>query len=114
MKLLNMARSPKGFAFLGLLMVYIFVVDTNLHQRQLLIADHEEMVRDLITVDLGGGSCDIGSPTQDGEPIADDATRTILASYPGSGKRFTWTIIKALTNNVSWFDAVHEEGGKCL
>ncbi len=101
-----MLRSPKGFVFLGLVMVYIFLVDTNLQQRQLLLADHEEMSRDLITVDLGGGSCDIRSPTQDGEAVPDDATRTLLASYPGSGKRFTWTIIKALTNNVSWFEVV--------
>lgn len=41
---------------------------------------------------------DIHSPTHPGNAAPDDVKKTLLASYPGSGKRFTWAIIKALTN----------------
>ena len=56
-------------------------------------------MRELITLDKGGGDCDIGSPVEDApNSITANTTTTLVASYPGSGKRFTWTVIKALTN----------------
>jgi len=78
--------------------VYVIMVDINLQQRTHLLQDHKLLFRDLITVDLGDGNCDIGNPTEDGGESSVDAVRSLLVSYPGSGKRFTWTVIKALTN----------------
>jgi len=43
------------------------------------------------------GTCVLDSEA-DGQPAPAGATRTLLASYPGSGERFTWRVIKALTN----------------
>ncbi len=68
--------------------------------RRLLLEEREEKAfRELITIDKGNGTCDIGSPVQDAplHPVSGEI-KTLLASYPGSGKRFTWTVIKALTN----------------
>ena len=65
--------------------------------RQLL--EEKDRLRELITIDKGGGECDIGSPVEDAPNApAPDSTKTLLVSYPGSGKRFLWTIIKAMTN----------------
>lgn len=91
-------KSKKAMSLLALLVAYIMVVDINMQQRSRVLRDHADVFRDLITIDKGGGECDIGDPTEDGNPTPDDATKTLLASYPGSGKRFTWTVIKALTN----------------
>jgi hypothetical protein len=58
------------------------------------------MERELLTtIDPISGACDIGSPTADGNPSPEGSTKTLLTSYPGSGKRFTWTLVKALTNS---------------
>eukprot|EP00554_Chaetoceros_debilis_P006099 CAMPEP_0194079904 /NCGR_PEP_ID=MMETSP0149-20130528/6024_1 /TAXON_ID=122233 /ORGANISM="Chaetoceros debilis, Strain MM31A-1" /LENGTH=531 /DNA_ID=CAMNT_0038761499 /DNA_START=253 /DNA_END=1848 /DNA_ORIENTATION=+ len=91
-------KSKKAMGLLALAVGYIMMVDINMQQRSRVLRDHADVFRDLITIDQGGGECDIGDPTQDGNPTDDDATKTLLVSYPGSGKRFTWTIIKALTN----------------
>ena len=95
----RLMKSKKKFIFLFIAAAaYMSMVNTNLEQRARLLADHEEL-RNLWTEDLGDGDCDIGNPNEDiAKPANDDANKTLLASYPGSGKRFTWTVIKALTN----------------
>lgn len=98
MNMKKVFKSKKAIGLLALSVGYIMMVDINLQQKSRMLRDHEELFRDLITIDKGGGDCDIGSPTEDGYPTPDDATKTLLVSYPGSGKRFTWTVIKALTN----------------
>ena len=106
MKMKRVIKSKKGMVFYAVIAtMYISMVITNLQQRARILQEHQEMMnlsgdemRDLITEDLGGGDCDIGNPTQDAYPAPDNATRTLLTSYPGSGKRFTWTVMKALTN----------------
>ena len=92
-------KSRKALGFLAILIAYVLIVDVNLEQRSILLQDHRELYRGLMTLDMGAGVCDIGSPTEDGNPAGVDTTKTLLVSYPGSGKRFTWTIIKALTNS---------------
>ena len=106
MKMKRVIKSKRGFVFCAVIAtMYMSMVNTNLNRRARMLQEHQEMMilsgeemRDLITEDLGGGDCDIGNPTQDGNPSPDNATRTLLTSYPGSGKRFTWTVMKALTN----------------
>lgn len=63
------------------------------------LVEERENLRELITLNKGGGDCDIGNPVEDApnEPTA-NTTKTLVTSYPGSGKRFTWVVIKALTN----------------
>ena len=109
-KVMRMLKSKKGMTLLvSMTVVCMVVINLNIEENQRLLADHETMVemsgdemRDLYT-DFENfreedGGCDIGNPTQDADPAPENATRTLLTSYPGSGKRFTWTIIKALTN----------------
>lgn len=85
--------------------MHVIILSENLNykahslDRQKIFGASDEEIRDLITEDLGGGDCDIGNPTEDAYPAPENATRTLLTSYPGSGKRFTWTVIKALTNS---------------
>lgn len=107
-KATRVAKSKRGtmiFIWLTIAGLYMNMINTNLERRSRLLADHQKMleaedgVRDLITTWEENGDCNIGNPTEDALPAARDATRTLLASYPGSGKRFTWTIIKALTNS---------------
>jgi hypothetical protein len=103
MKMTRLFKSPKGMALMTIVATYVIMVDINFQQRSRLLSEYNEMVaRDLITEDLGGGDCDIGNPTADGNPAPEGSVKTLLASYPGSGKRFSWTIIKALTNGVSF------------
>ncbi len=77
----------------------INLADLEQRARQLLEEREKLQLRELITIDKGGGACDIGSPVEDAPNFpAADTTRTLVTSYPGSGKRFTWTVVKALTN----------------
>jgi len=98
---LTSIRVPKPRTALGLLflaMGYVMVVNVNNQQQKAdLLADHLSMRRDLMSEALEDGSCSI-TPTEDADPAPADAKHSLLASYPGSGKRFTWTVIKALTN----------------
>ena len=76
---------PKLLVTLIATSVYFLMVDINLQQRARLLLDHQKM-RDLMTLDLGAGKCDIQSPTGDANKRKEGATTTLLASYPGSGK----------------------------
>ena len=95
-KLFKFFGSLKGMALLAMIVGYTMLVDTNLQERRLVIAEHYERARSLIAQDQ---ECNID--IEDGDPAPDDAVKTLLTSYPGSGKRFTWTVIKALTMMVS-------------
>jgi hypothetical protein len=77
---------PKFFITMIVATLYFMMVDTNLQQRARLLADHKALTRELLTLDIGGGECDIQSPTEDANPRKENATTTLLASYPGSGK----------------------------
>jgi len=52
-----------------------------------------------LVVDLDGEFpyCYLSAPKY--TAAADNQTTTLLASYPGSGKRFSWTVIEGLTNH---------------
>lgn len=109
--LLRMVKSKRSiFLYTVVAAIYMMMVSENLNYRSRILLEHEQMIeasgdemRDLITEDLGGGECDIGNPTEDADPAPENATRTLLTSYPGSGKRFTWTIMKALTSKFMYY-----------
>ena len=104
-RLLRMLRSKRNIIICTIFAMHVIILSENLNykahslDRQKIFGASDEEIRDLITEDLGGGDCDIGNPTEDAYPAPENATRTLLTSYPGSGKRFTWTVIKALTNS---------------
>jgi len=78
---------------------YSLQTDQDVERRARQLLERKDKLRELVTIDKGGGACDIGNPTDNATMVADaGSTRTLLASYPGSGKRFLWTIIKAMTN----------------
>lgn len=68
----------------ALFAVYMFV-NTRLERAQEL-QSHRSLERELLTKLNDDGTCDIGSPTHDANPATDGTTKTLLASYPGSGK----------------------------
>ena len=82
-------RSTAAFAVVSM---YLMAVNLSYYRRALLKAEHRQLAKD-----LGGGECDI-EPLADFEEAPADATKTLLTSYPGSGKRFTWQVIRGLTN----------------
>lgn len=64
-----------------------------------------------LTVNLGGGRC-IWEPAKAMDNTVNPLnTTTLLASYPGSGKRLTWRILEALTGKVSGDDWNLSENG---
>ena len=73
--------------------VYLLAVKLNFYRRSLLGSEHRQLAKD-----LGGGDCDI-EPLADFEEAAEGSVKTLLKSYPGSGKRFTWQVIKGMTNH---------------
>lgn len=92
---------PKKFVFcsLAVLVTYVMCTIPLTEKQARLLLEERYRLRELITIDEGDGMCDIGSPVEDApNHPSPNSTRTLLAAYPGSGKRFTWTIIKALTN----------------
>ncbi len=96
------ASRAKKIIFASLVVVVVghcLTSNINLEERAHRLLEEREKLRELITIDKGGGACDIGSPVEDAPNFpAADTTRTLVTSYPGSGKRFTWTVVKALTN----------------
>jgi len=71
----------------ALVAVYMFFVNNSrLEERAQELQSHRSLERELLTKLNGDGTCDIGSPTHDANPAAADTTKTLLASYPGSGK----------------------------
>eukprot|EP00551_Chaetoceros_affinis_P007178 CAMPEP_0203669204 /NCGR_PEP_ID=MMETSP0090-20130426/5640_1 /ASSEMBLY_ACC=CAM_ASM_001088 /TAXON_ID=426623 /ORGANISM="Chaetoceros affinis, Strain CCMP159" /LENGTH=128 /DNA_ID=CAMNT_0050533825 /DNA_START=58 /DNA_END=441 /DNA_ORIENTATION=+ len=91
----------KKFIFTSLILVaaYSAVWQRHLEKRARQLVEEWDRIRELETLDKGGGDCDIGSPFEDApNSPTPNTTTTLVTSYPGSGKRFTWAVIKALTN----------------
>lgn len=86
-------KSKKVTAFITLTTLYVLVVNVNMVQRERLIQEHRSLSYGTSSTD-----CEI-RPLADHITASDDATKTLLASYPGSGKKFTWSVISALTNH---------------
>eukprot|EP00558_Chaetoceros_sp_UNC1202_P002952 CAMPEP_0197233934 /NCGR_PEP_ID=MMETSP1429-20130617/1836_1 /TAXON_ID=49237 /ORGANISM="Chaetoceros sp., Strain UNC1202" /LENGTH=320 /DNA_ID=CAMNT_0042692251 /DNA_START=125 /DNA_END=1087 /DNA_ORIENTATION=+ len=55
-----------------------------------------------LSIDLGDGACVLTGASK--ETVAEGTTKTILASYPGSGKKFTYAVIEGLTDHKSGDD----------
>lgn len=72
--------------------LYVLMVNVNMVQRARALAENRELA-----VGFDDGSCSI-SPAANKIESPVNATHTVLVSYPGSGKKFTWTIIEALTD----------------
>jgi hypothetical protein len=88
-------NNPKVVASILLLSCYIFMVNINISRRTKAIELEKERQ---LSVDLGNGECLLTPPgTID---ASEDATKTLLASYPGSGKRFVYQIIEGLTDHA--------------
>jgi hypothetical protein len=82
-KFFKRRRVVKCFALFA---VYMFFENNiRLEERAQELQSHRSLERELFTKLNDDGTCDIGSPTQDANP-AGDSTKTLLASYPGSGK----------------------------
>jgi hypothetical protein len=70
-------------------------VNVNLIETAFVLKEHRAL-----TKMLENGDCDI-TVVAEKESADAGAKKTLLASYPGSGKRFTWNVISALTNHIT-------------
>jgi len=75
------------------------------------IAVEEETIHRFLTVNLGGGKCKWSAPVAMSNTTNPLNTTTLLASYPGSGKRLTWRLLEALTGKISGDDWDLSENG---
>ena len=95
-------KSKKMMVYCSLVLLVAYATMSNFtmtEQQKRILLERSYRMRELITLDKGGGACDIQSPYDDAPNTPGvNTTRTLLTSYPGSGKRFSWTLIKALTN----------------
>ncbi len=57
----------------------------------------QDKLQRFLTANLGGGKCKWQPPQQMENTTNPLNTTTLLASYPGSGKRLTWRMLEALT-----------------
>lgn len=65
------------------------------------VARDQKRVSRFLSINLGGGAC-LWTPP---EPLEKDLnTTTMIASYPGSGKRLAWHLLEALTGKVTGDD----------
>jgi len=85
-------RNIKTVVAIFAVSMYVMLVNINMYNRHRILSQYRELAKD-----LGGGNCEI-EPLAEFEEAPEGATRTLLASFPGSGKRFTWSVIKAMTN----------------
>jgi len=83
-----MAKLTAGFALASILFL---AVNMNVLETSFLLKEHRAL-----TKLLENGDCDI-SVVAEIESAEEGAVKTLLASYPGSGKRFTWNVISGLT-----------------
>ena len=63
----------------------------------------DENVHRLLTQNLGRGRCKWSAPLKMEATPNPLNTTTLLASYPGSGKRLTWRLLEALTGTAGPF-----------
>mmetsp|Transcript_9451 Transcript_9451/g.13881 ORF Transcript_9451/g.13881 Transcript_9451/m.13881 type:complete len:348 (-) Transcript_9451:103-1146(-) len=87
-------KSKKAFGAFCVCALYALMVNVNMVQRARILAEK----RSLSKV-LDGNECTI-EPIADVVSVPDDATKTLIASYPGSGKRFAWNVISAMSNHA--------------
>jgi len=83
----------KTLACVLLLSLYALMVNINMMDRARMLEGHREL-----SVGLSAIECEI-RPLATELGVSPDATKTLIASYPGSGKRFTWNVISALSNH---------------
>jgi len=88
----KMAKLTAGFALASILFL---AVNMNVLETSFLLKEHRAL-----TKLLENGDCDI-SVIAEIESAEEGAVKTLLASYPGSGKRFTWNVISGLTNHIT-------------
>lgn len=93
MIVLKRLRNNKVMAAIGVATVYILMVNLNFYKKSIIMDEHRALAKD-----LGGGDCSI-DPIADIKEAEPGTTKTLLTSYPGSGKRFTWQVIQGLTNH---------------
>jgi len=79
---------------MGIFALYALMVNINMVQRARIL----EETRDLAQA-LGGSECTI-EPIAENISVPANTTKTLLASYPGSGKRFSWNVLSALSNHA--------------
>jgi len=89
---MNLYKKNKAIAAIVVASLYVLMVNVNMTQRARVITEHRSLAQN-----LGGGLCSI-TPISEFTSAPIDATHSLLVSYPGSGKRFTWQVIQALTN----------------
>eukprot|EP00979_Chaetoceros_neogracilis_P013109 scaffold3667_cov123-Chaetoceros_neogracile.AAC.1 len=92
---LRLLKKHSKTLYAALAVLYIINVNMNFARR----AEVSESHRGLAHY-LGGTNCSI-DPLAEIVSASPNATKTLLASYPGSGKRFTWQVIDGLTNHIT-------------
>lgn len=92
-----LSKHQKTLGCLAFVVLYALNVNINMAERSRLIEEERRL-----SINLGEGECLL---TQATNKVAEPgATKTILASYPGSGKRFTYSVIEGLTDYKSGDD----------
>lgn len=87
------SSNPKVIAAICVLSCYFCMVNVNLSRRARAIEIERERK---LSLDLGNNECLLTPPTT--VVASPESTKTLLASYPGSGKRFVYQIIEGLTD----------------
>lgn len=90
-KHIPMFNKRKTIASIVLGSILFLNVNMQIAERERVLKDHREL-----TQALEGGNCTI-TPISEYVTPSEVTPRTLLTSYPGSGKRFTWLVISALT-----------------
>jgi len=84
--------------------MYAMMVNINISRRVRAIEEERRLADD-----LGNGACSLTPPKQ--TVATAGSTKTLLASFPGSGKRFTYEVIAGLTDHApgdDWNFSGHE------
>jgi hypothetical protein len=100
----SVKKSTKGIIALSILALYAIL---NIDELEI---DLIRMSRRHLSKNLGGGKCQWTPP----EPLQGENPlnhTTLIASYPGSGKRLTWRLLEALTGSITGDDWDLSESG---
>lgn len=101
-----MIKTNKKFmAFVSVAVAYLCMVNVNINRRARLIEEERKLA-----TWLGGDEC-VLTHAANVNP-GSSTKKTLLASYPGSGKRFTFNVIEALTDHVPGDDFDFSGNGK--
>ncbi len=83
-----------AIGILSALAMFMMSVNYDLIETARMMALHAPYSRELRTLDLGNGQCSIDlSEDAATDPVAENATHTLLTSYPGSGESITTIVI---------------------